>query len=129
MRRATLQQAVGEAARGGANVDCSPAPATSTPNASSAFLELLAATGDVRRQLLDAQLDDLVDLLSGLVVARDEPGEDERLRLGAALGQAALHEQRVEPLLHDARGSWQSSSTALTRAAMRDRLGGIDLAV
>ena len=64
--------------------------------------ELLAAARDEPRRPLDLELDRLVHLLPGLVVARHEPGEHERLRLRAALREAALHEQDVEPLLHRA---------------------------
>ena len=38
-------------------------------------------------------------------MAGHEPGEDERLRLRAALREPALHEQDVEPLLHPGKRS------------------------
>src|SRR5207248_3867624 len=63
--------------------------------------ELLAAARDVGAPALDRKLCAFVDLCAGLVVAGDEPGHHERLRLGPRLGQAALDEQHVEPLLHD----------------------------
>ena len=44
--------------------------------------------------------DRLVELRARLVVARDEPGDDERLRLAAGLREATLHEEDIEPLLH-----------------------------
>src|SRR5437868_1062260 len=62
--------------------------------------ELLAAPRDVGRGPLDRELRAVVDLLARLRVARDEPGEDERLRLRPALREPALDEQQVEPLLH-----------------------------
>ncbi len=62
--------------------------------------ELLAAPRHVLLRLLDLQLGGLVDLLARLVVAAHEPRQHERLRPGAALRQAALHEEHVEPLLH-----------------------------
>ena len=62
--------------------------------------ELLAPARDEPRPALDHELDGLVDLLARLRVARHEPGEDQRLRLRAALGEPALDEQHVESLLH-----------------------------
>ena len=63
-------------------------------------LELLTAPGDIARRLLDDELGILVDLLPRLRVPRDAAGQHERLRLRARLGEAALHEEDVEPLLH-----------------------------
>ena len=60
--------------------------------------ELLAAARDVRRRSLDRELGVLLDLLAGLVVAVDEPGEHERLGLRARLGEPALDEEDVEAL-------------------------------
>ncbi len=68
-------------------------------------LELLAAAGDIARRPLDDELGVLVDLLARLRMAGDAAGKHERLRLGARLGEAALHEQDVEPLLHEEKGN------------------------
>ena len=54
----------------------------------------------VRLRPLDLEHRVLRHLLPGLLVPRDEPGEDERLRLRAALGEAALDEQDVQALPH-----------------------------
>ena len=75
-------------------------PATSTSSASSAFCELLASARDEARRSLHLELGVVSDLLARLVVAADEPGEHERLRLRARLRQPALDEQHVEALLH-----------------------------
>jgi hypothetical protein len=57
-------------------------------------------TGSGDTDALDGEIRRLVDLRPGLVVPRHETGHHERLRLRARLGEAALDEQDVEPLLH-----------------------------
>ena len=95
--RTRLEQAVGEAARRGADIRA-VAPFDLDGERCQCGGELLASARDERRGPLDAQLHLVVDLLPGLVVARHEPGENERLGLAPALGQALLHEEDVEPL-------------------------------
>ena len=63
-------------------------------------LELLTAAGDVARGPLDDEVGVLVNLLSRLLMPGNSPGEHKRLRLRAGLGEPALHQQDVEPLLH-----------------------------
>ena len=75
-------------------------PRTSTPNASSAFASLSPPRETYGGGRSTLELRVLVDLRPRLVEARHEPGHHERLRLRAALGEAALDEQHVEPLLH-----------------------------
>ena len=67
--------------------------------------ELLTAARHVSRRGLDPQLRILVDLMTRLLVPGHEPRQHERLRLRSALGEAALHEQDVQPLLHGAKRS------------------------
>jgi len=64
-----------------------------------------AAARDEARPLLDGELGVVRHLVPGLVVAGYEPRQHERLSLRAALGEAALHQQDVEALLHRAQGS------------------------
>ena len=77
-------------------------PPGTTPKRVERVRELLAAARDVARRPLDGELGVLVDLLARLGVAGDAAGEHERLRLRARLGEPALHQQHVEPLLHSA---------------------------
>ena len=74
-------------------------PATSSPKASSACGELLAAARDEAGAGGDLELRALVDLLARLRMSLHAAGEHERLRLRAALGQPALDEQHVQALL------------------------------
>ena len=111
-RGAALEQAVREAARRRADVEAVRAGHVEAEGVER-VRELLAAAGDERRRPLDLELGVLVDLLAGLRVPRDEPGQDEGLRLGTRLGEAALDEQHVEALLH--RGSSTSRSATAAR--------------
>ena len=77
-----LEQDVGEAARGGADVEA-VAPRRIDPERVERVVELLAASRDESRPALDGELGALVDLLPRLRVAGDEAGEDQRLRLRA----------------------------------------------
>ena len=65
-------------------------------------LQLLPAARDEAWRPLDLELDVVGDLLAGLVVPDDEPGEHERLCLGARLRETALDQEDVEPLLRHA---------------------------
>ena len=96
---AALQEAVGEATRRGAEVEAVP-PRGIDLERVERVRELLAAAGDEPRRALDVELGVVGDLRAGLREARHEPGEHERLRLRAALGETALDEQDVEPLAH-----------------------------
>jgi hypothetical protein len=95
---ARLEEAVGEAPGGGAHVETVAAAGLDAERL-QCVRELLAAAGDEPRRPLDVQLGPFVDLSPGLVVPRDETGENERLRLASGLGQAALDERYVEPFL------------------------------
>ena len=96
-------------------------------------LQLLATARDEARWALDLELGVVRDLLTRLVVPRDESGEHERLRLRARLGEPALDEEHVEalPLRHAApRKAFCAdqglSATSVTIAARRHprALGG-----
>ena len=78
-------------------------PSTSTPSASSAFRSFSPPRETYARRRVDGELGRLVHLLAGLLVPGHPPREHERLRLAPALGEPALDEQRVEPLLHPPR--------------------------
>ena len=72
----------------------------------------------VRRRALDLERRRLVDLLARLGVPRDEPGHDERLRLGAALSEPALDEQDVQPLpRHDVRAASRATNSTSTEVS------------
>ena len=72
-------------------------------------VELLAPARDEPRRLGHRQLRRLVDLLARLLVAGHLPGQHQRLRLRAALGEPALDEQDVQPFFQEVRTA--SSST------------------
>ena len=93
-----LEQAVGEATRGGAHVEHVLAVDIDF-ELLERRRELLTAAGDEACAGDDLELGRLVDLLAGLGVALDAPGQDERLRLRARLGQPALDEQHIQALL------------------------------
>src|SRR5205823_8269645 len=82
--------------------------------------ELLAAARDEARRPLDDELSRLVDLLARLRMAGYEPSEDECLGLRAALGEPALDEQHIEPLLHVREASFR---TCVPRGLKRSRPG------
>src|SRR3954447_9370244 len=108
-RSAALQEDVGEAAGGRADVEAVETGGVDVQTV-EAVRELLAATGDVLRAAVHAQLGAFVDLLAGLVVARDAAGHDERLRLRARFRQTTLDERNVDAFLH--------AIAAATRSAM-----------
>ena len=123
-RRTPLQQHVREPARGGADVQRVPTGRVD-PEGVEAVGELLPAPRDEARRALDLERRVLGELLARLGVARDEPGEDERLRLGTALGEAALDEEHVEPLLHRAEASGTACARIRRRSGTHRRgLGG-----
>src|SRR3989442_13614976 len=93
--RAAREQDVGETAGGGADVDRVD-PGDIEAERVERVRELVPGARDVGRPTLERQLDRLVDLSARLVVAGHEPGEHERLRLRAALAEAALHQQYVQ---------------------------------
>jgi aminoglycoside 6'-N-acetyltransferase len=103
-RDAVLEQVVREAAGRGSDVD-GVASVQLELELLEGVRELLAATRDEARRPLHVKVDVLGDLVPGLVVAGDETGQDERLRLCAALGEPALHEHDVEALPHRGKGS------------------------
>ena len=98
-RGAGLQEAVGEAARRGPDVQAI-LPDHVDLERLERVRELLAPTGDEARPALDLERGGLVDLLPRLRVSLHAPGEDERLRLRAAFGEPTLDQQDVQPLLH-----------------------------
>ena len=101
-RRTALEEDVGEAARRGADVDALEAGGIDAEPVQP-VRELLAAARDIRRRALDRELGVVLHLVAGLVVAVDEAGEHERLRLRARLRKPALDEEDVETLLHGSR--------------------------
>ena len=98
-RRPVLQQAIREASGRGPDVETVLAPWVEREQLER-VRELLAAARDESWGPLDLERDRFVELRARLVVARDEPGDDERLRLAAGLREATLHEEDIEPLLH-----------------------------
>jgi len=97
--RAALEEAVGEPAGRGAEVEAVEAGGIDAERVEGVG-ELLAAARDEPGRALDLDHGVLRHLLPRLLVPGDEPGEDERLRLRTALGEAALHEQDVQALPH-----------------------------
>ena len=103
-RRAALEQDVREAAGRGTDVERVP-PGRVDVELVEGVRELVAAARDEPRRPFDDELRRFVDLLAGLRVAVDEAGHHERLRLSAALGEAALDEKNVQALAHRAQAS------------------------
>ena len=99
-------------------------PAGSTPNASSACASFSPPRETYRGPALDVELGGLVHLLARLRVAGHAAGEDQRLRLRAALREPPLDEQDVQPLLHRAsrrfgrRGRRRSSASTDVSASI-----------
>ena len=100
-----LEQAVGEAAGGGAHVEADR-PRASIPNAASACGELVAAPAHEarRRRHLDAAVrrDQRPRLVRAPPVHADAAGQDHARRLLAARREPARDEGRVEPRLRRA---------------------------
>ena len=118
--RPARQQHIGEAAGGGADIQ-RRAPARIDPEVRERVVEFLAAPRDpgmVRAAHREREI--VRDLEAGLVeaaFAREHPaGQQQRLRPGPGLGQAARHEQGVEPLL-GAGGGGRRVRRALRAAA------------
>ena len=97
--RAGLEEAVGEAAGRGSHVEAM-LPGHVEVERVERVRELLAPARDEARARRDLERRRLLDLLAGLLVALHASGEDERLRLRAALREAALDKEDVQPLLH-----------------------------
>ena len=74
-------------------------PAGSTPIRSSPWASF-SPPRETNSGALDDELGVLRHLLAGLVVARDETREHERLGLRPRLCETPLHEENVEPFLH-----------------------------
>ena len=98
---AMLEEAVREAARGGADVNADLAVGGEEGEAEEGLFELEAAAANEALGLADAQgavrgiL--VAGFASGGVIDEDFAGEDEALGFFAAFGQAAFDEQEVEP--------------------------------
>ncbi len=100
-RGAALQKTIGETARGRTEIEAVLARRIDAERVER-VRELLAAARDELRRAPHLELDVFRDLLAGLGEPCDETGEHERLRLGAALGETALHEHDIQTLLrHD----------------------------
>ena len=97
-RRAALQEAVGEASVEAPRSRQS-LPLGSTPSASRACASFSPPRETNRGGRSTSSATSSRDLLPGLFEPGHEPGENERLRLRAALGEPALHEHDVEALL------------------------------
>ena len=123
---AALEEHVGEAARGRPDVEAVETPGID-PGRIERIRELLAPARDVPRRLRDRELDVLVQLLAGLRVPRHEPGEDERLGLGAALRQPTLDEQDVQALL--AHGYAVRTTSPLTISVSTEVSAGISSSI
>ena len=98
-RSATLKQDVGEATGRSTDVKAVP-PGRIDAESVEGVRELGPAPRDVRFPLRHGELRGLVHLLARLLVPGHPAREQERLRLGAALGEPALHQQYVNPFLH-----------------------------
>src|SRR4051794_14956742 len=114
-RGAALQQDVREPTRRGPDVEAVPPRRIDRERVQSVG-ELLAPAGDIRRRRRHRQLGRLVDLFAGLLVPRHEAREHERLRLRPALGEPALDEQDVEPLLRHQPTTESTASHATSEA-------------
>jgi hypothetical protein len=114
---ARLQERVREAASRGTHVGA-VAPGDVDPERVQRRLQLVAAARHEPRRPRDFQANVIVDRLAGLVEAGDEPREDERLRLAAALREPLLDEECVEALLHAATLEVSESGNAGTFQVM-----------
>src|SRR5918992_3870925 len=86
---AALEEDVGEAARGGADVE-SQASRWIDVERVERVVELLAAAGDEARWLRELELHGIVDLLAGLLEAGNPSSHHERLGLRARVRETAL---------------------------------------
>jgi aminoglycoside 6'-N-acetyltransferase len=96
---AALEQNVGEAAGGGADVEAVP-PGRIDAERVEGVGELGPAPRDVGLSLRHRQLRGLVHLLARFLVPGHPAGEQECLRLGAAVRKPALDQEYVNPFLH-----------------------------
>jgi aminoglycoside 6'-N-acetyltransferase len=96
---APLEQNVGEAAGGGADVEALP-PGRIDAERVEGVGELGPAPRDVGLSLRHRQLRGLVHLLARFLVPGHPAGEQECLRLGAAVRKPALDQEYVNPFLH-----------------------------
>ena len=104
VRRAPLQQAVGETARRRADVERVTRRRRRRPSASSALASLIAAARDEARGAAATSIstssgDELAGLLGAAALGQQQhvAGEHRRRRAAARLEQAALGQQLVEP--------------------------------
>ena len=101
---APLEQDIGEAAGRRSHVHAVE-PARVDAECVERIRELVARPRDVWRRLGDVERLILLHLLARLVMTADEPGHHDRLRLGAALREAALDQNDVQTLLHAVRAT------------------------
>ena len=97
-RCAALEQHVGEPAGRRADVEAVE-PVDVDAERVERVCELVPGARDVRRRRNDLELDVRRDLLARLRVPGDETCEHERLGLRARLGEPALDQHHVKPLL------------------------------
>ena len=98
-RSAALEQDIGEAACGSADVEA-VTPGWINAKRVERVRKLDPAPRDVGLSLRHREVRGLVQLLAGFLVTRHPAREQERLRLGAALREPALDQQDVNPFLH-----------------------------
>ena len=102
--RAKLQQAIGEATRGGANIKADFPAHIDSEIVKRTFQFDTSAAGIFRRSSADFNTGVLDDLRAGffapLPVYANFSRKDHGLRLFARLGEASFDEQQVEPLFH-----------------------------
>jgi hypothetical protein len=126
--RAPLQQHVGESARRRAEIGADSAARIELGKAIERGLQLEPAPRDVLELFLEPQLDRRIEELTGLlhpVLARDHRArEDQRLRLGAALGEPALVHQDVGPDFQVGAGA--CSTSAAIRESSRSMSMGLE---
>src|SRR5436309_1320496 len=91
-RRSGLQEAVGEAARRGPDVETVESGRID-PQGGEGVRELLSSARHEARGPIDLEHGVRLDLRAWFLVPRHEAGEHERLCLGAALGEPALNEE------------------------------------
>src|SRR5438477_10678592 len=99
VRGSALEQDVGEPAGGGADVETVP-PGRVDRERLERVRELDPPARDVGLSLGDRELHGLVHLLARLLVPGHPARQQERLGLGAALGEPALDQQDIDPFLH-----------------------------
>ena len=98
-RSPALQQDIGETAGGCAHVEAVPTGRIDAERVER-VRELDSAPGNVRLSLRYRELGGNVHVLARLLVPRHPTGQNERLRLSAALREPPLDQQHVDPFLH-----------------------------